>query len=373
MVFKINSTLAAVAVLVGTIIGAGFLGIPYMAAKSGFLFAGIQIVLLGAIMLIINLYLGEIALRTEGNKQLPGFAEKYLGKTGKVIMLIVLIFDIFASLLAYTVGVGESLSHLIFSSGAYSVHMSIAFWLFMSFITFFGIKTFKEGEVAGLFLVGALLISVIVWLAPKINIANLNYLTPKFFFVPFGTILYALLSIPAIPELERILSRRKNKMKKAIIIGSLIPPIGYFLFTLVLVGTKGSAVPEVATISLGPVFILLGIITMSTSYLAFATVMKSMLHYDYKVKKHIAWLVVSLVIINLFLFATKLSFTFTKILGVTGIISGTMIAILAILMLEKAKKKGDRIPEYTMPLNKFIMAIIILIFLIGAFMNIWKF
>ena len=34
--------------------------------------------------MVLNLYVGEITLRTKGNHQLPGYAKRYLGKTGRV-------------------------------------------------------------------------------------------------------------------------------------------------------------------------------------------------------------------------------------------------------------------------------------------------
>ena len=69
-----DSRLGGLAVLVGTIIGAGILGIPYVVAKSGFVIGAVHIILIGIIMTIVMLYLGEITLRTKANHQLPGYA-----------------------------------------------------------------------------------------------------------------------------------------------------------------------------------------------------------------------------------------------------------------------------------------------------------
>ena len=73
----------AISVLVGTCIGAGVLGIPYVAAQSGFLIAVGYILFIGGVLILINLYLGEIILRTKGNHQLAGYVEKYFGKKAK--------------------------------------------------------------------------------------------------------------------------------------------------------------------------------------------------------------------------------------------------------------------------------------------------
>lgn len=68
--------------LSGTVIGAGILGLPYVFAKSGFLFGLFWLLVLGIITLYTFLCLGEISLRTKADHQLPGLAGKYLGKGG---------------------------------------------------------------------------------------------------------------------------------------------------------------------------------------------------------------------------------------------------------------------------------------------------
>ena len=62
----------AVATMIGTIIGAGVLGIPYVIAKAGFVTGIIVIVGLGLLMMLMFLYFGEVVLRTKGKHQMTG-------------------------------------------------------------------------------------------------------------------------------------------------------------------------------------------------------------------------------------------------------------------------------------------------------------
>ena len=62
--------LNATSLLIGTTIGAGFLGIPYVFAKAGFLVGTLHLFLVGGIMLFINLLLGEISLRDRKSTRL---------------------------------------------------------------------------------------------------------------------------------------------------------------------------------------------------------------------------------------------------------------------------------------------------------------
>ena len=103
---------AAVATMTGGIVGAGFLGIPYVVAKSGFLIGFLEIIFLGIVLLVAKLCLGEILLRTEKTHQLPGLAKLYLGRWGYRLMFFSMLFGIYSALVAYLIGEGESLSYI---------------------------------------------------------------------------------------------------------------------------------------------------------------------------------------------------------------------------------------------------------------------
>jgi amino acid permease len=213
-------------------------------------------------------------------------------------------------------------------------------------------------------------VGITAFYLPDIAVENLLEMNPGFYFVPFGTVMFAFLAFTALPEMERIMERDKDKMKKAIMIGSLIPLIVYTIFTFIVVGFMGDSVPEIATFSLGRIFVALGVIAMSTSFLALAVVMKRVLHYDYNIERATAWLMVTLSTFALFILSFKFDFTFTEILNVSGVVSGSLAGILILLMVEKAKKNSDRIPEYSLKINKFILAIILLIFVVGGVMSL---
>src|SRR5680860_118827 len=79
----------ATSVLIGSCIGAGVLGIPYVAAQTGFFVALAYIFLVGWLIYIVNSFLGEVVLRTKGDHQLIGYVERYLGmKARHVICLL---------------------------------------------------------------------------------------------------------------------------------------------------------------------------------------------------------------------------------------------------------------------------------------------
>ncbi|MBI2004334.1 GerAB/ArcD/ProY family transporter [Candidatus Pacearchaeota archaeon] len=363
---KTKTFLAGISILIGTAIGAGVLGIPYVVAKSGFLIGAIHILLIGAIILLANLYLGEIMLRTKGKHQLGGYAKKYLGKTGSFFMSFAFIFGVYSAILAYLIGISESFSFLFFNNFNYAILIGILFGIFMSYLLWRGLKALKTFEKFGVSAIFILFILIAVFFTKKISFENLATINTNFLFLPFGVVLFALLSFFAIPEINIILKKDKILMKKILLTGTLITILFYILFTLVVVGFKGGETPEIATIALGPIFILLGIFTMFTSYLALGNALQDHFAYDLKYKKIKSWFLSSLIPIFIFLLI-KISkyFTFTKILSIGGAISGGLVAILIFFMIKKAKEKKERKPEYSIFINWVVIILLSLIFVLG--------
>ncbi len=366
-----SKSFAALCILMGTVVGAGILGLPYVVMKSGFAIGVFHIVFLAVIMAVMMLYLGEIALRTKSTHQLPGYAQKYLGLQGKRWMFIALAFGIYSAIIAYLIGEGRSLSYLIFDSGAYQLEMGILFWLFLSAITYFGIKALEEGEMVGVIFVFIMIIAISVFFANKVDPANLMDVFPTNFFAPFGVALFAFLGFAAIPEIERVLGKDKKPMRNIIIFAYALIALIYIIFTAIVLGYRGDFTPEVATIALGKPFIVLGMITMFTAYLSLSVAMIDAIRFDYKQSRARAWFYTIIVpLLGFIVLSLTGSAAFTKVLGIGGALSGGLAAIMILFMVRSAKKKGDSKTTYSMPYSDWIAWPLIIIFVLGALMEV---
>jgi tyrosine-specific transport protein len=181
----------------------------------------------------------------------------------------------------------------------------------------------------------------------------------------------------AIPEMSEELGTQKKAMKKAILIGSIIPIIIYALFTFVVVGIVGvnnfnllQPNERIATIALsvyahpilGMFANLLAILTMFTSFLALSMALLQIYEYDYKITHRWALLLT----FSLPLLITILNLTsFITLLGIVGAFTGGINGIVVVLMYWKAKRKGDRHPEYSLPKHLVLGSILVLMFLFG--------
>ena len=363
----IKKYFAASSILVGSCIGAGVLGIPYVAAQAGFLVALAYIFLIGSIIFLVNLYLGEIVLRTKGDHQLIGYVERYLGKKARIIMEFAVVFGIYAALIAYMFGMGQSFSHIFFGNDKYRILFGVIAGFLMSLLLKGGMNSLKKFEKYGVGVILSLLVVIFFVFLNKVEISNLITFDGAHILLPFGVVLFALMSFHAVPEVKIVLKRHEKYFRNVIITGTVVSIIFYSLFTFVVVGFKGVETPEVATLALGSIFIILGIFTLFTSYLASGNALRESFQFDERLPQRLSWFLATIVPIGLFLL-TQLTdfFSFTRILSIGGVVSGGIIAVLILTMVNRAKKKGNRKPEYEMKANWIIIGMLSLVFLFGV-------
>jgi tyrosine-specific transport protein len=373
---KERPQLEAVSTLVGTVIGAGVLGIPYLVAKSGLLNGVLLILVLGAAVTLMYLYYGEIILRTRKIHQLTGYAEKYLGKTGKIVATFSFIIGLYGALTAYILGSGSAFSSIL---GGNSLLYSLGFLLVGGILVYIGLKAVEESEFILMFLVLGLVLIICFFAAGKITAQNLTGLNVNTLLLPYGVVLFALLGTNALPEMREELIRNEKLFKRSIIIGMLIPILVYILFSVVVVGAIGlqgfeSLEPDkrLATIALIPsigahmaIFgNLFAILAMFTSFLSTGLSLKDMFIFDFRLDARLAFL---LTFIPPAIIAISQLTSFIEVLDLMGIIVGGITALLIVFMFWRAKRLGDRKPEYTIGGSRLVGSVILLLFLIGTF------
>lgn len=351
--------------LTGTIIGAGILGLPYVFAKSGFLMGVFWLVVLGGIMLLANLYLGEVILRTKKNHQLTGYAKKYLGKWGSRLMFFAMVFGIYSALLAYLIGEGDSFAQIF---GIMSPLLwGVVFWVVMTFLLGFGLKELKRIETWGVIAIVAIVLGIFIYFLPSVDYSHLLFFGKAHLFLPIGVVLFALLGFTSIPELKRVVGGNRKILKKAILVGTLIPVVLYILFSFIFIGILGVNVTEVATLSFGPIVTILGIFTMMTSFFVLSFSIKDMYEEDYGLSKMRSFIWTSLAPLILYILVTLFNWdSFIEVLGIGGVVSGGLTGILILAMNWKAKQKGDREPEYSVPINWFVILLLVAVFIFGV-------
>ncbi len=363
----------AIALIAGTAIGAGFLGMPYVVAKAGFFLGLFYLVLIGLFVLFIQLCMGEVILRTKGNNHFAGYAGKYLGNDARNFIFIIMALYIFSALVAYLVASGQSLSMVFFGNLNYALYMSLAFWALMSCLTFIGLRALKHFGKLGFFII-LIFVSIISFLfGNTIVLENLTYVNFEEIFLPVGVILFSFFSFSAMPAVQRLLLGREKLMKKSIIIGSLVPFFVYLIFVLVLIGNFGQNVDPIATLSLGRYFALLGVFAIFTSFLSLSISIRDLLRFDFKMKRFLSWFICAIVPLGIFLVIHFLNLvSFIQLLSLAGVLAGGIIGIFILFLNLEAKKKGKRVPEYVIPLNFKLVVILAVLFALGIIFELLR-
>ncbi len=361
--------------LIGGIVGAGVLGIPYTIAKAGFLYGFILIVVLGLVFLTINLFLGEVILRTKGNHQLTGYATKYLGSWGRAVITCTMAINVYGALIAYMLGSGTALAYIL-PFGSPLLFM-ILFFTVGTLIVALGLKTTANTESILVGLMFLLVIALGLFSLKDISGSHFETFHPAFFFLPYGVILFAYHGLLVVPEAAQQLAKNRKALRQAIIIGSCVPIVLYLIFTAIVVGLVGpthfdllAPNERIATVALSlyahPLIAflvnVLATLAMFTSYMAMGTALVEMYELDYKLPR--IWSILLTFSIPLAVVLLSLT-TFIGVLGFVGALVGGIDSITIVLMYWRAKKHGQRQPEYTLAPHHVLGAVCIILFLVG--------
>lgn len=373
--------LLALAILIGTIVGAGIFGIPYAISKSGIVPGFFYFLILGFIVTLLHLFFGEIVLRTKERYRLIGYAQKYLGRGGRILIAISTFLGITGVLLAYIILGGEFLRIIfspLFSLSAF--WFSLIFWLPLIYFVFRGIKIIAPVEVFTNLFFFIIIFLIFFLLLPKVNLENFRLVNLNYIFLPYGIIMFSLMGFTAIPEMADIfinLPERKS-FKKIIIFASIIVIVLYLFFSLGVIGVSGRNTSVEALSGLVPflgqkIVILgafIGVITLADSFLIIALYFRNTLIYDYKFSK--IWAFLLSVSLPLFLFLIGFR-EFIVVIGFIGTILAMIEGIVILLIFSKIKKLGDREPEYSLRIPKLLLYIFAIIFVFGAISQIFSY
>ncbi|MDD2731181.1 MAG: aromatic amino acid transport family protein [Candidatus Portnoybacteria bacterium] len=366
--------LKAVSIFVGTVIGAGIFGVPYVINKSGVVPGFFYFLILGGVVLLIHLFFGEAFLRTKESCRLPGLAQKYLGSWGKILVMISVVLGLVGALLAYLILSGDFL-RILFApfSNLSAVQLATVFWVVMSYLIFRGIKLIASIELLTniiFFLTSAVLFSFCL---PRFNLQNLAVFNLSNAFLPFGVILFSLIGWSAIPEIADFfkVSRENKKVKKTIILATAITVPFYLIFTSAILGVVGGNVsPD--TISslvpfLNPKLIFLGIlaalVTLADSVLVLGLHLKNTFVYDLKLSNRLATAIACGVPFLLFLIGFR---DFIGTIGFVGTVVGVVEGAVIVLIFKRAKKLGNRQPEYSFKVPSLLLYLLIAVLVLGA-------
>ncbi|KKS21660.1 MAG: Aromatic amino acid permease [Microgenomates group bacterium GW2011_GWC1_41_8] len=364
----------AVSVFVGTVIGAGIFGIPYIVNKSGMVPGFFYFLILGGVVLLIHLFFGEAFLRTKESCRLPGLAQKYLGSWGKILVMISVVSGLIGALLAYLILSGDFLK-ILFSpfSDLSAIQLAAIFWVVMSYLIFRGIKLIASIELLTNLIFFSANAAILFFILPKLDLSNVKILEMSGIFLPFGVILFSLVGWSAIPEIADFFktSPEKRKIKRTIILSTALVVPFYLVFVLAVLGAVGGNISQDTLSSLAPFLgpkiiflaVLAALVTLADSILVLGLHLKNTFVYDLKLSKRLATAIACGVPFLLFLMGFR---DFIGTIGFVGTVVGVIEGVAIILIFKRAKRLGNREPEYSFKAPSLLLYLLIAALILGA-------
>lgn len=366
--------------LVGTIIGAGYLTLPYSFLKAGWQANVFWLLFFGFFLTILHLFYAEIISATKEHHRFPGYVGLYLGRLPEAIASISFFFGTLGSLLIYlllgskffglllapVLNLGQNWLVLIF---ALAMSLLVILRLNLSarinfFITTFNLCLFFFISLASLL---------------EADWSNFQLAPTENFFFPFGLILYSLVGSMVIPEITKLLDvegEKKSLIKPIIALGTILPVLIYLFFAISIFGASGVQTTQEAFSGLTSVLpvkfvftgVLLAFLEIVTSYISFGINSIETLRKDFGFSKFSAKLTVALLPLLFFLIGIN---DFLKIMGFSGSILTAIDSIFLALMYLKLNKQNPDYQFQVIKAPKVLVWGLILIFALGGVLGFY--
>lgn len=340
-------------IIVGANVGSGILGLAYASRLSGYPVLLLWLAIAGFFTTISMLYVAETTLRTEKKVQLPGLAEKYVGKFGAWIIFLSVVANSVGCMIAYMAGSGRILNAMLGISNQLG---SILFAIPAVIVVWFGLKATGVSE--KLISTGMMvLLAVIIFasfLSTKADLNNVIYTNWTYAVPVFNVALFCYIAQYTVPELSRGLTHNPKKLAPAIITGMGITFVLLSLVPLAVLALTGPEnVTEVATIAWGNALgqwafftaNIFALLAMMTSYWAVGGSMLTNIVDKFKFKSE--WDIKTRVIILACIALPPFILVYTEVVSfvdaiyMAGTFGGVVMSILPVMMLRSARKNGD--------------------------------
>lgn len=371
--------------MIASIIGAGMFALPFVFQKSGLVPAILYLGFFGIIAALIHLIYADIVLRTrETRHQFPGYIRQYLGGTVGVFSGALAFVTLLFTLTAYLV---LSVSFLQIIAPSLSPLIALfLFWLLSTLVIFVNVKnTALFDTVTTTITLAAIGIIFYYWgTTVPFDATTFPLFNAQHALLPFGPVLFSFLGFSAIPPLVAYVRKESvpfTTMKKAIVVGSVIPALFYFLFVVSVWGMSVAVSPDsvsglaaLAPFSLLLVLSILGFVSLWDSYSAIGRDMNKLLEYEWHLSPGTSLTIVAGAPLILYAIGFR---NFIDIISAVGGILFGIWGILIILAWKKAIKVSipsvkfseiyvpDRVYSVINDIPAFVIDILLVVFVGG--------
>ena len=328
--------LQATAVLVGAMVGVGIFGIPFAFAKAGFWLGMAWLVVLAVVTAVFIAVYARLVEATPGLHQVTGYATMWLGAWGRRVATLAQLVGSYGALLAYMIIAGGFLHNVLSQVIAITpTWYALGFVMFWSLAIVGSVRSIAAFELVLVSLYTIVIFGIFIVGFEHVSLSQLTPVTWEFWHLPYGVLMFAFSGIAAVPIQYSILRARPHLMSRSISIAVGLVALLYALFAFTVVGISGDITsPEAFSglyEALGPSVVmvgsLLGILTISTSFVMLGTALFETFSLDYRIARPVAWALTIAPPIGLFLSGLR------NAIDVIGLAGGVAIGLQCIVIV----------------------------------------
>lgn len=234
-----SKLIGGILLVVGTSIGGGMLALPVAGAPGGFFYSSALLFLCWIVMTFSAFLILEVNLWLPQNSNIISMAKTTLGNGGAIITWITYLLLLYSLLSAYISGGSDILHGLLLA-----IHINSPQWitaclfvLLLGFVVYNGVKTVDYVNRGLMTTKLAAYLLLIALITPFIKLSDLS--SGKAHLL-LGSVMVMITSYgfaTIVPSLRAYFHSDVNKLRRVILIGSIIPLICYILWDLAIMGT----------------------------------------------------------------------------------------------------------------------------------------
>jgi tyrosine-specific transport protein len=233
-----NKLIGGILLIIGTSIGGAMLALPIATAQAGFVYSTIFLFICWLVMTLGAFLILEVNLWFPRDSNLISMARATIGPIGTLITWITYFLLLYSLLAAYVAGGGDLLHGLL-----QNIQINLPSWLcalsftfLLGLIVYRGIRSVDYANRGLMFSkLGAYIILVIIIL-PFISSKNLSFGEIKYIPTSITVMITSFGFATIVPSLRAYFKDDINKLRRAILIGSLIPLVCYIFWNLAIMG-----------------------------------------------------------------------------------------------------------------------------------------
>lgn len=366
------------AAYIGTVVGVGMYGLPYVVSRAGVgLFLG-YLALISLLVYFGNMVFADVVMRSERQERFLGYVGEYVGKKSETFFTVTMILSFWGTFLVYLLVWGR-FAQVLFGPWVHVADLVFSSLLFIvtAAIIYRGSKTVQWLDT---FILGAIFLFFIVFFAigaDHLRSLSLSPVSQSFILLPYGTVMFSLWGINIIPELVNQSNADAKKMKRVFTWGVFITAAAYAIFAFFVASITGTQTTKEAIDGLQPflgrpaviIGSAIGICTIFLSYINLGWSSRNMMMIDLKRSKPVALAIILLPPYLLLLFGVSNAVVVMSVIG--AIFLGLESAMIFFLYHKSLAHNGAAEGMFKKRIHPIFIYGAMILFLLGALLEFW--